>query len=225
MFRILIAMIIGGGFMVYFGFQEMSLASKTESTPQVISCQDLSEAGPGDNANVEMSEFMLCTMSFVYEAIGSSDTAYKTVWVPAVPLNGEYHQQLLSMLDDEGNLVGEPPMPKDLGVLVKTSKASNENALYDLADQETLSGLVINEIASLGSEEKKILKDSYPGVNFDKVWILEHGRQPAGAGKTYGLMGGGLLLIVIGLGLGASSMGLFGRGSDDIQQAPPSQDV
>lgn len=217
--RILLVLVVLGGFMTYWGYQEMSLASKTEPTPQAISCQDLSDSGPGDNANVEMSDFLLCTMSYVYEGIGSSDTVYKTVWIPAVPLNGEYHQKLLALLDDEGNLTSEPPMPRSLGVLVKTSKASSDNAIVDLADQDTLSGLVINEIASLGSDEKKILVDSYPGVDFDKVWIIEHGREPAGAGKTYGLMGGGLAMIVVGLGIGASSMGLFNRGEGDAQEA------
>ncbi len=117
MTRILIAMIVVGGLMIYWGYQEMSLASKTEATAQTITCQDLSDSGPGDNANVQMSEFLLCTMSYVYEGVGNSDTTYKTVWVPAVPLNGDYHQQLMTMIDGEGNLIGDPPMPRDLGVL------------------------------------------------------------------------------------------------------------
>ncbi len=206
-------MIVLGGLMVYWGYQEMSLASKTDATPQTITCQALSDSGPGDNANVVMSDFLLCTMAYVYEGVGSSDSVYSTVWVPAVPLDGTYHRLLKSMLDEEGNIVGDLPMPTDLAVLVKTSKTPNDEALDRLAAADTLGGLVINEIASLDSEEKKLLSESYPGVDFDKVWILEHGRVPAGAGKMYGLMGGGLALLVLGLGIGASGMGLLGRGS------------
>ena len=217
MIRIVIAMIVFGGVMMYWGYQELSLASKTDPTPQAITCQELSDSGPGDNANVVMSDFLLCTMAYVYEGVGSSDTTYKTVWVPAVPLGGTYHQKILAMLDAEGNLVGEPPLPRDLSVLVKSSKVSNDSALERLAGADTLSGLVINEIASLGSEEKKILVESYPGVDFNNVWILEHGRAPAGAGKMYGLMGGGLALTLVGLGVGASAMGLLGRGSKSAQ--------
>jgi hypothetical protein len=220
MYRIVIAMIVLGGVLTYWGYQEMSLASKTDPTPQEITCQELSDSGPGDNAHVVMSDFLLCTMAYVYEGVGDSDTAYKTVWVPAVPLGGAYHQMLLSMLDDEGNLQGNMPLPRDLAVLVKTSKVTSGEALDRLADRDTLSGLVINEIASLGSQEKKILIDSYPGVDFDKVWILEHGRKPAGAGKMYGLMGGGLALMLVGLGIGASGMGLLGRGPKATQDDP-----
>jgi len=212
MIRITLAMVIFGGVMIYWGYQEMSLSAKADTTPQTITCGDLSDAGPGDNAHVEMTDFLLCSMSYVYETKGSNDSVYKTVWVPAVPLGGVYHEKILSMLDEEGNFTGDDmPVPKNLNVLVKTSDVSNDRDVMRLSDQDALTGLVINEIEAVDGEERRLLKESYPGVNFGDVWIIEHNRTPAGAGKTYGLMGGGAALLLLGIGVGAYSFGLIGN--------------
>lgn len=225
MFRLAIGMVVVGCILGFMGYQEMSLASKTDKTPQTISCRALSSNGPGDNANVVMTDFLLCSMAYVYETISQNDDTYKTVWVPAVPLGGAYHQKILSMIDQDGNFMGDQvPIPRDLHVLIKTSHARNDRAVVNLGERDTIAGLVINDIESVKGEERKLLQESYPGVNFDNVWILEHGRQPAGAGKTLGLMGGGTALVLAGLALGAAGLGLFNRRPHAAATAP-AQDI
>ena len=70
-----------------------------------------------------------------------------------------------------------------------------------MADQDTIQGMVVNEIASLGSDEKKYLRQAYPGIDFARCWILEAGREPAGSGKMFALFGGGAALLLFGLKL------------------------
>lgn len=193
--RFILAMFVIGGVLVFFGVQELRLRSATEDQPQSIPCGTLAAEGPGENAHIVLQDFLLCDFAFVYEEKGSS---WSKVWVPAVPLGGEYHLSLLSQVDGEGRFQGQLPLPKNVNVIVKSSSVSNESELDSLANQETLQGVIVNEIESLGSEEKGILKDSYPGVDFDQCWILEVGRKPASTGKMAGLFGGGLGLVAVG---------------------------
>ena len=83
---------------------------------------------------------------------------------------------------------------------MKTEHVNNEDALANLADQDTIQGLIVNEIESLGGEELKILQTSYPGIDFSEVYLLEHNRKLSGSGATYGSLGGGAVLLLIGLG-------------------------
>jgi hypothetical protein len=198
MFRLKIAIVVIGGVLTFFGFQELRLRSVVKSDPQTITCADLGEHGPGDNANVIMSDFLLCDFSYVYEQREHSRN-WEKVWVPAVPLEGEYHQMILSRLKPDGSIDGEIPPPKDVKVIVQSSQVMNEGALTKLAADETLPGLIINEIASLGSEEQKLLRESYPGVDFNKVYILEHMRKPQHAGLSAAMVGGGVLLAGVGV--------------------------
>lgn len=194
--RFVLALVIGGGVLLFFGIQEIRLSSATDVEPQKITCAELSTNGPGENAHVVMGDFLLCSFAFVYE---EKNNKWTKVWVPAVPLGGEFHQQLLAKIDAEGNLIGEPPVPTDVKVIVKSSDVSNSDELSNMGDQDTLQGVVINNIESLGTEEKKILRESYPTVKFDECWILEVGRKPATMAKIAGLCGGGLALAAAGV--------------------------
>jgi hypothetical protein len=191
-------MLVGGGVLVFFGVQEMRLSKAAKAEPQSITAAELIKSGPGDNAHVVMKDFILCGNAFVYQA-KKGGGAWKNVWVPAVPMGGEYHKKLVEMLKPDGTLNGSLPTPTDIRLIVKSSKVSNEQEMGSLADQDTLQGVIVNKIESLGGEQKKILKESYPSINFDNVLILEHARSPATAGKSFGFIGGGALLSCMGV--------------------------
>ena len=199
MFRFSWAMIVGGGVLVFLAVQDMRLNATAQKEPQQITCAELEKNGAGDNAHIVLQDFLLTTSAFVYEE--QSGGRWSKVWVPAVPLGGEYHRKVLSMLDEQGNLRGNLPTPAKVKVIVKSSKVANERELNQLADQDTLQGMVVNLISSLGSDEKKLLKESYPFVNFDDCHIVEVGRKPAGTGKLLGFGGGGAVLALLGVGL------------------------
>ena len=192
--RFKLILLILGGALIYFAFQEFKLSSATESTPQQITCSDLGQFGPGSNAYVEMTEFLLCDFSFVYEEqVGQ----WSKIWVPAVPVNGEYHQKIMQLVESTSDTITTDmfPMPTDIKVIVKSEKIKNEAQLSQVSNQDTIRGVVVNKIEKLGSEERNILSSSYPGVDFRSVWILQERRQPAGIGKMFGLGAGGLGLM------------------------------
>lgn len=194
--------LIGGAVLLFMGGREFMLARKTEAEPAKISCAALSKDGPGDNAHVVMSDFVFSLSSFVYEEERHSK-AYNKIWVPALPLDGPWHQQLKAYFAmDEAERAKVPePVPNDFHVIVVSDEVSSDAALAKLADAPTLQGIVVNEIESLSSEEKKLLKQSYPGVDLDKCWILEHKREPKG------MMTIALFALA---GLGAIGLGIVG---------------
>lgn len=197
MFRLLLALIVIGGVLVFLGFQEMRLASAAKPDPQTIKCADLIASGPGENAHVVLTDYVMCDFAFVYEGQEGGKT-WTNVWVPVVPLGGEFHQEVLKLVA-EGKDLSNIPMPRDIRVIVKSSHVENEGALASLAGKDTIQGMIVNKISSLGSKEKKILTESYPGVNFDNVYILEHDRTPASGAKSFGMMGGGAVLALMGV--------------------------
>ena len=196
--RILLAMLVGGGVLVFFGIQEMRLAKAAKAEPQSITAADLIKSGPGDNAHVVLTDFMMCQGAYVIES-DKKGGKWKGVWFPVVSVDSPYFEKLMGMLNPDGTLSGTPPVPDDIRLIIKSKHVSGEGELSALADQRTLQGVVINKIESLGSKQKKILQESYPQVNFDNVLILEHDRKPAAAGKSFGFIGGGALMSCVGL--------------------------
>lgn len=193
--RFVLALVVGGGVLVFISVQDFRLSSASDVEPRQITCAELVANGPGDNAHIVMGEFLLCDFAFVYEEHGKT---WSKVWVPAVPLGGAFHLKLLSLLDEQGNLTEDVPMPTDVKVIIKSSDVSNDRELSSMAGKDTLQGVVVNKIESLGSEEKKMLKESYPMVDFDDCWILEVGRRPATMAKLAGFFFGGVALMVTG---------------------------
>lgn len=193
--RFILALVVGGGVLLFIGIQEMRLRSAAKEEPQKIACAELAANGPGENAHVLMGDFILCDFAYVYE---EKNNQWSKVWVPAVPIGGAFHLKLLSMLDEEGRLTGEVPPPTNVKVIVKSSSVDNEGELGVLAEKETLQGVIVNTIESLGSEEEKMLKESYPSVNFDECYILEVDRAPATFAKMAGFSVGGVLLMAGG---------------------------
>ncbi|MCA9244277.1 MAG: hypothetical protein KDA32_10000 [Phycisphaerales bacterium] len=195
--RFAFTMIVLGGVFGFMAVQDARLNSTCKDEPQSITCAELSENGPGDNAHVVMNEFLLCDFSFVYQE--GRDGSWTKVWVPAVPLGGEYHRKLLDSLDENGRMNGPIPHPTDLKVLVKSKSARGEADVSALAELDSIQGLVINEIEGLKGEERRMLVQSYPGIDFDECWLLEVDREPASMAKVAGFGGGGAALIALGL--------------------------
>jgi len=196
--RILLIVAILGAVGAWYGFKEFRLAGAASQTPKTISCKDLEANGPGENAHVNVTDFLLCPNGFVYQSQKNS-TRWSKIWVPAVPLDGVFVEQLRKSMSADGKLPSNIPAPKNVRIIIKTANVHNESELDSFADKETLQGLVVNKVESLGSEEKKILSQSYPGIDFSTCWIVEEGRKPKSRGAAAGILAGGGAGVLVGL--------------------------
>jgi hypothetical protein len=197
--RFKIWMIIGGAFLAWYGFQEWRISAEAKTDPQVLTCAALAKDGYGTNAHIKMTDFLLSPGGYVYEE-KEKGGSWETVWIPVVPLGGAYHKMVLALPED-----AEIPSPKSFNVILQTEHASGASMLGKIGGKKQLQGVVINEIDSLDSETKKLLKDSYPGIDLDNCWIVEHKRETKGAMLS-------LLLLLLGVGLAGGGVFFLVKG-------------
>lgn len=195
--RINAALVVGGFMLGFMGVQEMRLAAAAKAEPQRITCADLSARGPGDNAHVELTNFILCTQSYVYEG-RAANSPWDKVWVPAVPVGGAFHQQVMQLLATQPNFAGPMPVPSDIKVLVKSTRTRNDMEMTTLSNRPSLRGVVVNKIESLGKDELKLLQQSYPGTNFSSCYIMHEGRALGNASMNLAYFGGAAVLVLLG---------------------------
>lgn len=187
--RFILALFIFGGVLCFIGYQEVQLGKVAKPEPQSLSCEELGKYGPGDNAHVVLTD-LIVSDSYVYE--GDSDQKFDKIWVPLVSTNSEYFHALQAIAETgEGSV---PPLT-EIQVVLKSSHVRNQADFDRLYEQTELKGLVINKIETLSGEELSILKNSYPGVDFNKVYLVEHNRKPKGMGAVMGFFSGGGLLM------------------------------
>ncbi len=198
MARFKFALIAIGGVLAFLGYKEMSLSSQAKPEAQTLSVDELAASGYGENAHVELKDFILCGWSFVYRE-GSGGEAYNTVWIPIVSMNDPEVVEVAMQMENDSSI--ETPAINSAPVIFKSSHIPDDDAMMRVADQQTVQGLIVNEIASISGEERKLLKEAYPNLDIDSAYILEHNRKPKGAGGTFGMMAGGGVLILLGIGL------------------------
>ncbi len=200
MFRLKVAMIVGGGLLVFMGVQELRLLAKSSGTPQEIRLADLAARGCGDNANIVLTDFIACPTCFVYESEqGREQGPYKVVYVPALELGGEWHREAMAVAEQQGD--NAPlPSPRSFQVILKLRDVPSQKRLWSLLDKDTVRGMVINSIESIGSEERRLLSEGYRGVDVSNCYIIEIDRQRKSIALAGGMLAGGGALVLLGVG-------------------------
>ena len=92
----------------------------------------------------------------------------------------------------------------DIKVLVKTKRWGTPEDLKAAMDKDAfptkdLTGMVVNEVSSLSTSEKNMLKEKYPTLDESRVVIFEEGRTPTSMGTAFAAMGGGVLVLLVGI--------------------------
>lgn len=199
-------LIFGLTLVLFGGVQEIALWQVASRKPQVMTCQQLVDQGPGDNAHVELEKFLLLVGAFVHEVRGSH---WSMAWVPAVP-------------SGSGVSPTERAAAGDVRLLVKMPRARSMADVVQASQQPRLRGMVVNAIEELGPKEKALLERHYPGVDFGASYIFELGRQPASIVVILAsvALGVGLILFVLWSLLGGSSAsGATHRSADNSSAA------
>ena len=174
----LILTAFGIGIFIY-GTTEWQLKTVAKESPQTISAAALAANGPGNNANVRVTNFYVCTEDFVIEKRRRSDR-WSKVWVPVVP-------------------AGQSPDMGNIRIIVQDDDCEDEMDVAAMNGSGTLDGLIINKISGLGAEERRLLAKRYPGTDFNACYILDRGRRPIASAAVLGLMGGGGFVALLGV--------------------------
>ena len=170
--RLNIALVIIGGALIAYGVNEARLAGKAGSEPERISLTDLM-AGSNGNIYLTVTD-VISSDEYVYEERGRAGS-FSKVWIPC-----------------------HPPNSNNVNFILSSTDAGDEFAANALMNRTSHTGMITNDIRSLGSEEKKLL-NSIPGVNAGSALIFEVGRTPSGAGTIIMSCAGGGILGLGGL--------------------------
>ena len=222
MFRLKIALIVLGGFLVWFGFKEFRVSSGTSSEPEVVDLAAFEKGEQPDNSCIQIQAHSAIYSASVYEYEASSYSSndpgpsakvnhtYYPIISPSHPFNVRWDElaEKYGSFDDVPETEELPDLDTFV-VLVKTERFKTVGAIPDnVVDESSVSGLLVNRISGLDNEEKDLVRQNFPTVDPDKLLILEEGRKPSSLFKSLGMLGGGLLLCVLGLGwLAVGAMG------------------
>ena len=202
MLRIKLAAVFGGLVLAYFGIQEFRVSHGGSSEPTSTELATIEKGSAPANNHVEIGPHYAIYGGSVYQytqgkydhsAPGSS-TKVSYCYYPII--SGE-HPFIQAVMNEE-----EDPQFGDIAVIVKTHRFKTIGQIpEEIVEESSVKGLVVNRIESLDKEERKLLHENFPQVDFEKVLIVEDGRRPASLLKSAGMVGGGALISLIGVAL------------------------
>lgn len=212
--RIVIILILAGGVLIFFGVRDYILVSGSSQEPLEIDLEDLENDVSIDTNHIKIGPHYALYAGCIFEYDTdqwSSDeytdyTDLNHIYYPIISENHQYFIQLGELAAEYGDIENIPdelwPEIEDFPVLVKTTDFDTvgdipETWLYE----EEVQGIVINKIKSLDSEEKKLLRESFPIADLDTVLLLDKGREPGSSVFPLLMVAGGVILIGIGIGI------------------------
>ena len=210
MIRIIIIVIVLGCVVIYFGIQEYLVSAGTTVDPQTYDLYSLETNTPFKNNHAMINNFWALYPAAIYQYQTSEyDNSEPTdatkvdfTYYPVISEDHEFITTLWDQIDKYGDVEDIPdeefPSINDFRVLVKTERFATVGDIpMDFTYEDNgLSGLFINKIKKLKSDEIKLLQESFPDMNFGNVLILEEGRKPQPVMIAYGIILGGVLLVI-----------------------------
>ncbi len=212
MFRVKIILLVAAAGLLYWGFQEWRVSSGASAEPEAVQLAEIEAGKTFDNNHVKFGPHVAVYGASVYEYSQSKydrsspndSTRVSHCFYPVLAATHPFvtaidalEEQYPEGIPDEV----EFPDISNFAVLVKTKRFSTIGSIPDgLAEEDAVQGLVINRISSLDKDEKRLINENFPGVDTHKLWILGEGRKPASIVFSFGILGAGALLGLLGLG-------------------------
>jgi hypothetical protein len=194
-----------GAALLTLGVKEVRLAAAAAASPQRITCRELAEAGPGANAHVILTDFVVARNGAYYKT-NKDQADWTTIWLPLLPRGGAAANAAkpaigVTLASQISTRSAASSANGGIQILLKSNQIHNQGELTPLYYQRELEGMVVNCVDSVGSKEMDVLRLQYPNTDFSKCWILEEGRKPATLGMRIGLLSGGGACMLFALAL------------------------
>ena len=175
-----IALIVGLGLALYFGF-ELYLLSRGTAEPQPMTVAELGKKGALANVHVTLTDFQAAEQ-YLIEAEGDR---WVRVWIP--------------LFTPDGNWTERPVMAYVTGV-------HNDAELSAKLSRGQLAGVVTNGMQGFGKKQQEQIAPAYPGVDLSDAIAFQIGRSFPQAVVAIPLF---LLGVVLFLGGGGIAFGLI----------------
>jgi hypothetical protein len=211
--RILILLMLGGGFLSWYGYEEYTVGQGASAEAEAVELVDLEAGNVPDNNHLRIGPHLRVYGGSVFQyekdrnrsggPQGGDKVEY--TYYPIISFEHSFVLQLLDLEEKYGDLerVPDEEWPNDIGevaVLVKSKKFKTVNQIpEEMKDEAHIQGLVINSIDDFSSEELRLLRQSFPSANFNTVLILEEDRKPSSIVTALTEIAGGVGLILLGI--------------------------
>ena len=209
MIRLMLGLMFVGGFLVFLGYKELSLASSADDEPQTITAADLIANGPGENAHVIVTDLFIMDDGII-ESYEDSPDRFTKIWVPACSMDEPWIGDYLRVVefayesnpsDPDFSSMNNVDMPTDFRLLIISDEVESEGEMDEFVRGEVVQGLIVNGVNLIGQENMDLLREKYPDADEGNVLILEHNRAPASMGKVLLFFVGGFALLLVGPGV------------------------
>ncbi len=216
-----LAFMIVGLILVVFGaavgtsaWQEREVSENTTREPVDVDLATLESGERVTNNHVKIGSHYALYYSAVltYETYDrgsdkpSGDQFLRETYYPIISKSNPDIQKLEKLRAQFG---GRDKAPSDaqlstlqhFTVLVKSNRFKQVRDIPSepLRIEDSVHGLVINEVSRLGIQEEELIKKKFPNIDIKKVLILEEGRTPSSDSFSMAFVIGGICVLLLGL--------------------------
>lgn len=211
MVRIKLAIVLVGIFLVVHGYQEYTLASRATELPVKLDVAAAEGGSRVENPHVTLGDHVRLYGDAIYHFSrkkGDSSgpgpqTRVTKVYYPVVSPSHPYFQELARLEAKHGGTIPpgtKRPAIRSFAVMVKTGGFGQVGDIPQRAQLSPgLTGLAINLVESLPEADRRMVRESFSEVDFDKLIIVEEGRKPGTVAGSTGIAGAGFLLALLGI--------------------------
>lgn len=227
LFRLKLALLVGGGVLAYLGYQEYTLSQGASTEPEPVELAALEQGEEPPSAYIRLGGHWLVSEGAVYEyetsRFGSDEVTDSTeinyAYFPVVSTEHPYVVATDALAAQYGGFENIPdeewPPFGDFRMVVKTTEYATFGRLpTEWLETPSVDGMIINKIGGLDAEERQLLQQSFPAANLDRLLVLDKGRTPQDPMIAMAMMGGGGILALGGL------LWLLPRGSKKSKENP-----
>ncbi len=201
MYRIAVAMILGGGFVFWVGLGEFKLGLGASQVPLQCALSQLENGTEAPDKHLTIGEHWALFPAWVGWGKGGGDKLDR-IYYPIVSQDHPFNQAWDAVIEKYGdNEIPEDETPrlKSLGVLVKSRRFKTASAIPEEWKQvAAITGLIINGIGELSNQEENLLREQFPDLVLADIMILQEGREPKSRLAAVGMMLLGVLLVAGG---------------------------
>ena len=193
------------------GWRQYQIGKGASSAPTHTELTDLERSPVIRNNYIHLGRHvrLYCETVFEYESklLSSAPTADTRILLAFYPAISDKHPQaaMWKSLFAKYRTIdkipqAEQPKGSSFSLLVKTFRFNRVGDIpAGIQDSQEMTGLIVNSAESLNSEHKKLIRESFPSIDFSRLLILEEGATPMKPESAVALMVGGGLVGLLGL--------------------------
>jgi hypothetical protein len=206
--------VFGLGFITW-GWSDYEESKTATETPVAVELADLEEGVRSENNHVKIGPHVACYYAAVIvyhkskglaQARPDPNTNLSECFYPILSADDPTILEIQKLEKTYGSIEKIPEnvpidKPTRFSVVVKTNRFHQVKDVPKAAirTEASVQGLILNRSRPIGADEKKLLIEEFPAVDFDRVMVLEDGRVPSSTAWCFGRIAIGAVALLLGI--------------------------